>query len=208
MSTESVPAPGVAATAVPGPHAATVQEYFALERTSDARHEYVDGEILAMAGETPTHNRIARNICVCLENAFGTRSCESFIENIRTRVSPSQYRYPDIAALCGEALFDEGKPPTLLNPAVIVEVLSPSTEVADRGEKFNEYRQLETLTDYILVAQDRIEVAHYARQSERQWTVTIYVELQDRLVLPSLEVTLTLADVYRKTALAASDQKL
>jgi len=203
MSTESVPEPGVSATDAPVNRLATLQDYFALERTSDTRHEYVDGEIWAMAGETPAHNRIAGNIYVALETAFGTRPCVSFIENIRTRVTSSRYRYPDIAALCGEAQFDQERPPSLLNPSVIFEVLSPSTEDNDRGEKFNEYRQLETLSDYLLIAQDKIEVAHYARQSARQWMVTIYGELEDKLVLSSLEVTLTLADVYRKIVFRA-----
>jgi Uma2 family endonuclease len=204
VSSETVPPPPDARSAEPDvPTRATIQEYFALERTSDVRQEYVDGEILAMAGETPTHNRIARNICVNLENSFETRPCESFIENVRTRVTPTKYRYPDIAALCGEAMFDQEKPPSLLNPQVIFEVLSPSTEGSDRDEKFTEYRQLDTLTDYVLVAQDRVEVTHYARQSARQWMVTIYVDLNDALSFPSLEVSLTLADLYRKTVLAA-----
>ena len=205
MSSETIPPP----PAAPAPEAnvaskATVQEYLALERSSDARHEYIDGDILAMAGGTPMHNRIARNICVALENAFGTRQCESFIENMRTRVTKTQYRYPDIAALCGEAQFDQENPPSLLNPSVIVEVLSPSTEGLDRDEKFMEYRLVESVTDYVLFSQDRIEITHYSRQSARQWLVTIYGELSDVLSFPSLEVSLTVADVYRKTALSAA----
>ena len=204
MSSETIPAP----PAAPAPETniqpkATVQEYFALERTSDVRHEYVDGEILAMAGETPTHNVIAGNLYYRLRVAFETRQCDAYIENVRTRVSPTQYRYPDIAALCGEARFDQEKPPSLLNPQVIFEVLSPSTEGSDRDEKFTEYQQLSAVTDYILVAQDRVEVTHYTRQSARQWMVIIYVDLSDVLSLRSLEVSLTVADVYRKTALAA-----
>ena len=205
MSTETVPPPPDApATAVDGAPKATVQEYFALERASDTRHEYVDGEILALAGETPDHNVIAGNVYYRFRIAFETRPCWAYIEGVRTRVTPTKYRYPDIAALCGEARFDQEKPPSLLNPQVIVEVLSPSTERTDRDSKFDEYKQLETLTDYVLVAQDRVEVTHYARQSARQWLVTIYVDLDEVLAFPSLEVSLTVADVYRKTALAAA----
>lgn len=126
---------------------ASVREYLEQERHADVRHEYVDGEILAMAGETPAHNRIARNICIALEQAFGERSCESFIENIRVRVTPTQYRYPDVVAVCGESQFDNEHPPSLLNPMVIFEVLSPSTEGYDRDEKFwGIGRSLDSLT--------------------------------------------------------------
>ncbi len=207
MSTESIPDP-VAAREETGRKSSTVQEYFALERTSDTRHEYVDGEILAMAGETPTHNRIAGNIYLSLEIAFGTRPCQAYFENVRARVSSTRYRYPDIAALCGEAIFDRERPPSLLNPSVIFEVLSTSTEGSDREDKFNEYRQLESLTDYLLVAQDRIEVAHYTRQSARQWMVTIYMEPEDSLTLPSLGVDLTLTDVYRKIVFESDGDKV
>ncbi|HLK55493.1 MAG TPA: Uma2 family endonuclease [Chthonomonadaceae bacterium] len=183
----------------------TVQEYLERERTSDSRHEYVDGEILAMAGETPEHNRIAGNIYRKLGNAFEERPCETFIENIRVWVTPTQYRYPDVVALCGEAQFDNERPPSLLNPSVIIEVLSPSTERFDRDEKFVEYRQLETVTDYVLVAQDEILVVHYTRVSPNQWTVIVYTSLTDTLTFTTLEVSLGLADIYRKIIFAGSE---
>ena len=198
MSTEMIPVSSVAAPDAPDARLPTVREYFAFDRASEVRNEYVDGVITSMAGESPTHNQIAGNVYVCLENAFGTRACRTFIEGIRTRVSSSRYRYPDVVALCGEAQFDRENPPSLLNPVVVFEVLSPSTEGSDRDEKFMEYRRLETLTDYLLVSQDKIEVAHFARQSARQWVVTIYNELQDVVALSSLDVTMTLADIYRK----------
>ncbi len=169
-----------------------------MERTAGVRHEYVDGEILAMAGESPAHNRVAGNIYRLLGNIFEERECEVFIENVRLRVTPTQYRYPDVVALCGEAQFDDTKPPSLLNPSVIFEVLSPSTEGFDRDEKFMEYRQIAGLTDYLLVAQDAALVIHYARQSPNQWTLTEYTALTDALSLPALEVALPLSDIYRK----------
>ena len=176
----------------------SLQEYFALERTSNIRHEYVDGEIRAMAGETPNHNRIARNLCVRLQIAFEGKPCESFIENIRVQVTPTRYRYPDITALCGDAHFDEQNPPSLLNPAVVIEVLSPSTANVDSGAKFDEFRQLQTVQDYLLVAQDQILVTHYSRLSEGRWLVTICNRFEDVLTLNSVEVSLTLSDVYRQ----------
>lgn len=186
----------------------SVQEYLEMERKSEVRHEYVDGVILAMSGETPTHNRIAGNVYRKFGNDFEERPCEAYIEGVRVRVTPTQYRYPDVAALCGDAQFDDTNPPALLNPSVIVEVLSPSTEKFDREEKFLEYRQIAGLTDYVLIAQDEILAIHYARQSPHQWALTEYTALEDTLHFASLEVTLSLADIYRKItfeALAAPD---
>ncbi len=119
---------------------ATVQAYLAQERQSDVRREYVDGEILAMAGETPTHNRLAGNVYLALENAFAARDCAAYCVGVRLRVTPTQYRYPDVMALCEAARFDDENPPALLNPAVVFEILSPSTQGQDRGDKFLEYR--------------------------------------------------------------------
>ena len=206
MSTEMIPVPDVAPEA-PAARLATVREYFAFDRASEVRNEYVDGVITGMAGGSPAHNRVARNICVQLETAFGDRACESFIADVRARVSSSRYRYPDVVALCGEAQFDRENPPSLLNPVVVFEVLSPSTQGSDRDEKFMEYRQLETLTDYLLVSQDKVEVAHFARQSVRQWVVTIYNELQDVVALSSLDVTMSLADIYRKVVFEPAENK-
>ena len=194
----------------------SVADYLERERASEIRCEYVngrvtpkdgwleteDGEIRAMAGGSPRHNRLAVSILARFDRAFEDRDCEVFIGDIKVRVVPAQYRYPDVIALCGEADFDNDNPPALLNPSVIVEVLSPSTQAADMGEKFFEYREISTLTDYVLVAQDRIWVLHYARQSANQWTVTDYTNSADNLVLSSLQVTLSLADIYRRVTFA------
>ena len=181
----------------------TVAQYLEMERAAPSRHEYIDGRIVAMAGETAPHNRIARNICVRLEIAFGDGPCESFIENVKVRVSSTCYRYPDVVALCSEAQFDNAKSPNLLNPAVTIEVLSSSTEASDRDEKFLEYRQLPSVTDYVLVAQDKIEVTHFARQSLNHWIVTIYADQEDALTFASLNTALALRDIYRKIVFAA-----
>jgi Uma2 family endonuclease len=120
------------------------------------------------------------------------------MEGIRVRVTPTQYRYPDVVVLCGEPRFDLETPPALLNPSVIVEVLSPSTEAFDRDEKFVEYRQIAGLSDYVLVAQDQLLVIHYKRESPNRWALTEYTDLSDALTLAPLDVTLSLKDVYRK----------
>lgn len=179
-------------------HKYSVEEYFALERVSEIRLEYVDGGVIPMSGESLAHNQITGNFYARFALAFADRSCAVYIESVRMRVSPAKYRYPDIIALCGEPLTDNGNPPALLNPAIIVEVLSASTQATDRGEKLIEYQQIPTLTDYILAEQETISVAHYARQGADHWTLTEYTHLTDILSLASLDVTMTLADVYRK----------
>lgn len=183
----------------------SVEEYLAMERQSEMRHEYVNGYVRAMAGETPTHNRLAGNVYRKFENSFEERPCEAYFEGVRFRVTPTQYRYPDVMALCGEAQFDNDKPPALLNPSVIVEVLSPSTAEFDREEKFLEYRQVAGLTDYVLIAQDQILVVHYVRQSPTQWLVTESLSLSDTLTFAGLEVSMALAEIYRKVVFTAPD---
>lgn len=170
----------------------TVQEYFELERHSEIRYEYVEGEIIAMPGVILPHNRVSGNFFTVFD-----RTCEAFIETVRVRVSPTQYRYPDVVALSGEPVTDGENPPALLNPAVIVEVLSDSTAAKDKEEKFFEYKTLATLTDYVLAAQDKISVTHYRRQNEKDWTATEYNELTDTLTFAALDVTISLADIYR-----------
>ena len=136
----------------------TVAEYFALERASEIRYEYVEGDLIPMPGVTLPHNRISLNFSIAFDRIFDTRAGEVFIEAVRVRVSPTQYRYPDVVAICGEPETDGEKPPALLNPSVIVEVLSASTEATDKREKFEQYRRMPSLTDYILAAQDRVAV--------------------------------------------------
>jgi Uma2 family endonuclease len=200
------PAPPLSAPPAPEPPATpkiSVPEYFALERVSEIRYEYVDGEIIPMPGESLTHNRIALNFSILLDRAFEDRDCVVYIESVRLRVSPAKYRYPDVLALCGEPVTDGDNPPALLNPALIVEVLSPSTQAIDQGEKFFEYWQIPGLTDYVLVAQDAMSVTHCVRHNPRQWTATEYTGLADTLMFASLGVTLTLSDVYRKVVFPA-----
>lgn len=196
----------------------SVEEYLAFERASEMRYEYSNGcafprygvevlengDIRAMSGESPAHNRIALNISTRFDTAFGERPCEVYMEGIRLRVSAAKYRYPDVAALCGSAQFDADTPPCLLNPSVLVEVMSPSTQSIDRGEKFDEYKQIPTLSDYVLVAQNTMRVTHYTRLNLLQWTVTDYTQPTDALTFTSLDVSLSLADIYRKIVLAPS----
>ena len=174
-----------------------------MERASDIRYEYVEGEIIPMLGDSLAHNQIAGNFSVFLDRAFGDRDCAVYIESIRLRVSPTKYRYPDVLALCGEPVTDGKNPPALLNPMLVVEVLSPSTQAIDQGEKFFEYWHIPGLTDYVLVAQEAVSVTHCARQNDRQWSATEYTSLTDSLTFASLGVTLALSDIYRKMVFPA-----
>jgi len=198
MSAETVPAPITRQTPPPHTTKISVAEYMEMERISDIRHEYVNGVVIAMSGESLEHNQIAGNVHMRIELAFGDRVCRVFIENIRVRVSPSQYRYPDVVALCGAPAVDDSKPPVLLNPNVIVEVLSPSTEQFDREGKFMEYRQIGSLTDYVLIEQDHISVVHAARIGPNEWMIRDYSNPDDQLTFAALDVSLTLTDIYRK----------
>ena len=194
--------PAVSQTAAPDPPQVSVQEYFEIDRNSDIRYEYVEGKLIPMPGTTPKHNRVSINFTTYFDSAFAERDCEVYVESIRLRVSADHYRYPDVIAVCGEARFDEENPPCLLNPGVIIEVLSPSTQAIDRGDKLAEYRQMPSLTDYVMVAQDRVFVTHCVRLSPTEWKLTDYSALKDTLKFESLGVTMTLQQIYRKTPLA------
>src|SRR5262249_49166797 len=141
---------------------------------------------------------IQGNLYVELAARLRNTRCRPYTADLRVRVDATRlYTYPDISVVCGERLFASSKRNTLLNPVVVFEVLSDSTESYDRGKKFQHYRQIETLTDYILVAQDQIRVEQYTRQADGVWTLRDYANTSDQLKLDSINVSIPLADVYR-----------
>jgi Uma2 family endonuclease len=173
--------------------------YLEFERTSEVRHEFVGGEIYAMAGASRTHTLIGWNIGGSLFLQFGDRQCEAHQNDLRVRVSATgNYHYPDIVVVCGEPQLEDDAFDTLLNPIVIIEILSPSTKDYDRGTKFNDYRQIATLQEYILVNQDKPHLERYLRQPSGDWLLTDIVGLEAILRLPSIECKLALADVYKR----------
>ncbi|HET7079982.1 MAG TPA: Uma2 family endonuclease [Chloroflexia bacterium] len=174
----------------------TPEEYLALERAAPYKSEYLAGEIFAMAGAREEHNTIAANIVRQLGNQFQGRPCRVYVSDMRVRVSPAGlYTYPDVVAVCGPREFADAHHDTLINPTVIFEILSPSTEAYDRGEKFAQYWRLASLTDYVLVAQDRVRVEHFTRQGDG-WFVTAASALDDALRLASIDAVLPLAALY------------
>ena len=177
----------------------TPEEYLAFEREADVKHEYYAGEIFAFAGASRQHNLIVANAIRELGNEMKGRPCEVYPSDMRVRVSPTGlYTYPDVTVVCGEARFDDEQADTLLNPTVIVEVLSPSTKDYDRGGKFEHYRKLESVQEYLVIVQDRVHVERHARQGEGQWLLSETDSLEDTIELPSIACRLSVADLYEK----------
>ena len=180
----------------------TPEEYLALERPAEYRSEYFNGEIFAMAGASREHNLIAGNVSRELGNQLKGRPCETYQTDMRVRVSAmGLYTYPDVVVVCGEPQFENDSVDTLLNPTLLVEVLSPSTEAYDRGDKFEQYRTLESLADYVLIAQDRYRVERFARQPDGQWLLSVAKSLDAEVSLASIGCRLPLADVYDRLSL-------
>lgn len=174
-------------------------EYLAFERESDIRHEFWDGQIRAMAGASRRHNIIASNVNGVLFNQLADRTCEHYPGDMRVYVSATRlFTYPDVTMVCGDVELNDEALDALLNPTVIFEILSPSTEQYDRGQKFQAYRSLPSLQDYVLVSQAQARVEHYHRQGTLQWAFTDILGLDTAFTLPSIRVTLPLADLYRK----------
>ncbi len=177
----------------------TSDEYLVKERQAQHKSEYLAGNIIAMAGASQAHNQIVANVLTEINSQFKQRPCWVYANDMRVKVSATGlYTYPDIVAGCGEYHFADEQQDTLLNPMVIIEVLSPSTANYDRGDKFKHYRQLESLQEYILIAQDQCHIEHYVRQSLGQWLLSEQTHLSDTLELPAIQCYLTLFDVYDK----------
>lgn len=183
----------------------TVEEYLAFERPAETRHEYRDGEIVAMPGASRLHNLIAGNFFYEIKARIRDQPCEVYSHDMRVCVEPDGlYTYPDVVAVCGEPRLLDAEQDTLLNPCLIVEVLSPSTEAYDRGLKFERYQRVESLREYVLVAQDRIAVERLARDGQR-WVRTALRRPEDGLRLESIGCDVLVGAIYAKVALPASD---
>ncbi len=192
-------------SAVPKPFL-TPQDYLACERQAETKSEYLRGEVFAMSGASREHNLIAGNVNRELSQQLRERECEVYQGDMRVRVSPTGlYTYPDVTVVCGEPEFEDAEVDTLLNPKVLVEVLSPSTADYDRGRKFTHYRRLPSLREYVLISQDRPLVEHYVRQGPDEWLLTEQSSLHDTLVLPSLQCQLPLPEIYLKVRFPAED---
>ena len=181
----------------------TPEEYLAFERKATTKHEYLNGQIVAMSGASFAHNFITVNIATHLNIQLMDGECRVATSDMRVKVTEiDSYFYPDVVVVCGEPVPEDNVFDTLLNPTVIVKVLSPSTETYDRGEKFEHYQQIASLKDYILISQDKVHIEHYCRQ-ETGWLQTEFAELEDVLSLRSIDCELRLQDVYRRVEVAS-----
>ena len=175
----------------------TPEEYIALERKATLKSEYLSGEIVAMSGASLAHNLITVNTVNHLYNQLVESGCRVFTGDMRVGIREgTSYFYPDVVVVCDEPRFEDNALDTLINPIVVIEVLSPSTEAYDRGEKSVRYRHLESLQEYILISQNQVHVEHYRRQG-KQWILSEFSVLEDVLPLASIEAELPLRQIYR-----------
>jgi Uma2 family endonuclease len=181
----------------------TAEEYLALDRAAEFPSEFLDGEIIAMSGGSPRHSRLKVRLVMEVGTALRGTSCELFGSDLRLRVSSRMYTYPDLTVVCGDLMLVDEREDILLNPTVIFEVLSPSTEYYDRGVKFQHYRGIESLPDYILVAQDQLRIEQYTRGDANTWTLRDYQRSSDVLLIASIGVSLPLAAIYERIEFSA-----
>jgi Uma2 family endonuclease len=177
----------------------TPEEYLALERQAEDKSEYFNGVAYAMSGASLNHNKIVANVIGELVQQLKGRPCSVLPSDMKVRMPDSRkFFYPDVSVVCGEPQFHDERTDVLLNPALIIEVLSESTEAFDRGKKFQAYQQLESLKEYLLISQDKNVIEQYARQTKEVWNYTATVGLESSLSLPSIEYALSLSNVYDK----------
>jgi Uma2 family endonuclease len=179
----------------------TPEEYLSLERSADFKSQYIDGQIYPMAGATREHIIITGNIVRLLGNQLRGKPCETYANEMKVGTEFSRlYSYPDVVIVCGEPRFHDEQHDVLINPNVIIEVLSDSTEAFDRGKKFARHQRIESFTDYILVAQDEPRLEHFIKQAENDWRLTVVIGLENSLRIESIDCMLSLSEVYERIA--------
>ncbi len=184
-------------------------EYLAFERQATERHELFDGVIKAMSGASRVHNLIVANAIINLGNQLKGRPCEAYVNDMRVAApSGANYFYPDLAVACGEPKLEDRHGDTLLNPTLLLEVLSPTTESHDRGRKFHSYRSIGALQQYVLISQERLHVEVFTRTSDTSWSLTEYVGLDAVVPLPSIGCQLSLAEIYDRISFSQADPNI
>jgi Uma2 family endonuclease len=175
----------------------TPQEYLALEREAETKSEFYAGEVFALAGASPRHNLIAGNVLAAIHTQLKNRDCKVFPSDLRVKVPGiPYYTYPDVTVVCGELKLEDEHQDNLVNPVAIFEVLSTSTERRDRGSKFESYRRIESLREYILIAQDTHRVEQYSKQPDETWVFSETTDADGTLKLASIGCELGLNDIY------------
>lgn len=177
----------------------TPEEYLDFEANSEIRHEYFNGEIFAMVGAKKNHNRINTNISRVLGNQLFDRPCDVFSSDMRVKIEKiEKYTYPDITVACDKVEFLEDELDSLLNPVVIIEILSDSTESYDRGLKFTHYRLIESLQEYILVSQYRCQVEKFQRDKDGIWLYSSMDNMEHSVIIESIQCEVSLSDIYHR----------
>ena len=196
----------------------TEEEYLEFERAAEEKHEWLDGQIYqvwGMAGASPEHSAITFNVSGLLFPQLRGKNCRAFSNDMKVRSSEMKvkfnsaglYSYPDLTVVCGEPQYHDNFSDVLINPQVIIEVLSPATEGFDRGKKFHRFQFNSSLTDYILIAQDEPRIEHYVRQADNRWLLTVTTGLESEANIASIECTLRLSDVYDHVTFAQEEDE-
>ena len=184
----------------------TVEEYLALERTAEERSEYLDGVIYAMAGESEEHGDISVNLTMIIATQLKGKDCRARLKDTKVRSGPipslrnatkGLYSYPDSVIVCEEPQFKDQYFDVLLNPRVVIEILSKSTESFDRGFKFESYRRLPTFQEYVLISQKKPLVERFVRQPDETWVMTTFEGLDCEMVLSSVPIRIPMSEIYR-----------
>ena len=182
----------------------TPEQYLEIERKAEFKSEYYQGEMFLMGGAREAHNLIVFNLAGVIGVQLRKRPCRAYVNDMRVCLNATAvYTYPDLTALCGEPQFLDETQDTLLNPSLIVEVLSPSTEFYDRVRKFEHYQSVESVSEYLLVSSERVRAELYTRQPDGRWLLTIADRMEDSLDLQSVGLHLALADLYEKVEFPA-----
>jgi Uma2 family endonuclease len=185
----------------------TPEEYLAIERAAEFKSEFYRGEMFALAGASRRHNLIVGNLTALLHQQLLGRPCEAYPSEMRVRINATGlYTYPDVTVVCGKPEFLDQQEDTLLNPTVLIEVLSPSTEKYDRTRKFDHYCQIESLQEYVIVAQAKPYILRFTRNAEGEWRVRIFSELTDSVEFGSIDCKLGLAEIYNRVEFATDDE--
>ena len=178
----------------------TIEEYIEFDKNAEGRYEYFDGEIFAMAGGSPEHARISGNVFASLHDKSRGSKCEAFNSDMHIKVPAAlPYRYPDVSVVCGEPMFEEQLGvKLLLNPLVLIEALSPSTEGYDLGKKFTEYKSIPSFREYLAVSQTHPHVIQYVRHADGFWVRHDIEGIESEVLLESLNVSLLLSEIYER----------
>jgi Uma2 family endonuclease len=181
----------------------TEEEYLSFERSADVRHEYLSGQLYAMAGATREHNLITGNVAGELRAQLKGKPCETYSNDMRVRIAKSgRYTYPDVVVVCGTPQFLDDQNDALLNPLLIIEVLSSSTEAYDRGEKFRAYRSIDSFSEYILIAQAKKAADHFTKKNNI-WTIQ---EVEHEIRLSTIPCILTFSEIYDRVEFSSEKE--